>query len=151
MTSRAKQLSWRAFIKCSVIVLLVWSCMFSINYCYIAPINNIETHKDQVEALSFLSAVLGLLAGGCIAGFFSFEYFNADNSEFNIVQTIAYMLIGGIFILVFLSLYCLAKVGIFKVLDWWAIVLLFFGIYAVLNSIVLLDRWDATKRNRNKK
>ena len=150
MTSRVKQLSWRTFIKCSVIVLLVWICMFSISYCYVAPINNLEIHKDQVQVLSVLSAVLGLLAGGCIAGFFSFEYFNADNSEFNIVQTIAYILIGGIFILVFLSLYCLAKVGIFKVLEWWAIVLLFLGIYAVLNSIVLLYRWDATKRNRNK-
>jgi hypothetical protein len=146
-----KNLTWGTFWIYSSIVFIVWGCMFLIIHCCIAPIHNIEMHKDQVEALTFLSALLGLLAGGCIAGFFSFEYFYAEKSELCIVQTIAYILIGGIFILVFLSLYCLAKVGIFKVLDWWAIYLLFLGTYAVLNSIVLLDRWDATKRPRNEK
>jgi len=146
MIKKNNQFNWCDIAVYSLIVFIIWAVVFMLNYCYVDPIVN----KDQVNALSILSAVLGLLASGSIAGFFSFEYINADSSEFKKIQMIAIIFICGIFLLIFLSLYCLAKVGIFKILDGWVIILLFLGTYSVLDGIVLLDRWDATKRKKDK-
>lgn len=143
MNKNNKHLSWCEFCCCSFIVLIIWAIAFGINW---QIGEHVVINPNNSHALTFLSAFLGLLAGGSIAGFFSFEYYNADKIEFNIVRTIGYIFIGSIFIFIFLSLYSLAEVGIFKFLDWWAKILLFIGTYAVLDGIVLLDRWDAKKK-----
>jgi len=143
MTLENEQLTRTEFNVCSLVVLIVCGLPFLFIWLCVPPI----VCKDQINALSFLSTVLALLAGGSIAGFFSFEYINADSAkELKIVRKIGYLFIGGIFLLIFLSLYCLAKVGIFNILDTWVKVFLFLGTYAVLDGIVLLDRWDAKKR-----
>jgi hypothetical protein len=147
MISKNNHFKWCDFMVCTLIVLFIWTFIFKLIYCYVDPIYN----KDQVNLLSIFLVVLVLLASGSIAGFFSFEYINAKRSEFKIIQVISYIFIGGIFLLIFLSIYCLAKVGIFKILDKCVIFFLFISIFCVLDGIVLLDRWDATKRKKERK
>ena len=70
------------------------------------------------------------------------------NETSSVVFT-AWLFITGFFLFVFLAMYCLDKTGTFIAMDFWAIVVLFFSTFCVLNAIVLLERWDATTLPEN--
>ncbi len=143
-----RDFNWCTVRWVSVVVLIICSIASWVILNHVTPL---ETNQNGTSAMSFLAAVLAMLAGGCIAGFFSFEYEKTENghdknknSEVGCILLSAYLLIGGIFVFTFLSIYCLQKADVLSLLDCWAKCMLFIGIYAVLDAIVLLERWDAT-------
>jgi hypothetical protein len=141
MTKNKKSPSFKV-VKPSIFVFLICIAGLIVIHC---GVSRIDASRDAISAMSFLATIFGLLAGGCISSFYSFEYKDVEPEEKRSVVGMAYLMIGGIFTFVFLSFYCLQRAGIFSYLDPWALRLLFLGTYAVLNSIVLLERWDATQ------
>jgi hypothetical protein len=102
------------------------------------------TDPQARAAMSLLAAVLGMLAGGCIAGLFSFTYGRVEKHEARAVTFIARILIGSMYALVFLAMYCLRRAGAFSSMDQWAVWLLVASVYALLDGVLLLEQWDST-------
>ena len=134
--------SVRYALTVSVIVLM--ACLVGTSIIYDVDKIDVTKQIDATQSMPFLAAVFGVLAGGCISGFFSYTYKEASIKEANFVICVSYSLIFGIFLFVFLSFYCLQKVGVFSFLDQWVKLIIFLGAYAVLNSVVLIERWDTT-------
>jgi hypothetical protein len=144
MAKMGVEFNGRRALAVSGIVILIYLFGLIVIYFGVKPIDT-KSHPNAINSMSFLAAVLALLAGGCIAGFLGFKYEDVELHEKRSMVFTAYLLIGGIFILVFLSLYCLRKICALSHMNLWELILLFLATYAVLNAIVLLERWDATQ------
>jgi small-conductance mechanosensitive channel len=138
-----RQLDIRKSIIVSIIVFIFCVFLAAILICWVKPIDETIQNDNSRAALSILSAVLGILASGCIAGFFAFKYAEAAYKEKASIILITWLFILAIFILIGLSMYCLRRIGAFDIIDPWAAVFLFLGTFFLLDGIVLLERWDA--------
>lgn len=91
----------RKVLEISVIVFLI--CLLGLVIIHFGETQiDTKANPNAVSAMSFLAAVLGLLAGGCIASFTAFSYRDVEPNEKRSMVFTAYLLIVGIFIMIFL-------------------------------------------------
>ena len=107
----------------------------------VQPLSFAEESEKSTRSFEMLSVVLGLLAGGCMAGYFSFDYSKVGSRERQGALFISWLFVGSIFLLIFLIMYSLRRAGALHIIDAWAMGLLFLAIYAFLDGLVLFERW----------
>ena len=107
----------------------------------VQPLSLAEETEKSTRSFEMLSVVLGLLAGGCMAGYFSFDYSKVADRHRQGALFISWLFIGSIFLLIFLIMYSLRRAGALHIIDSWAMGLLFLAIYAFLDGLVLFERW----------
>jgi hypothetical protein len=107
----------------------------------VEPLSITEESEKSTRSFEMLSVVLGLLAGGCMAGYFSFDYGKVDARYKQGALFISWLFVGCIVLLVFLIMYSLRRAGALHIIDGWAMALLFLAIYAFLDGLVLFERW----------
>lgn len=129
----------------SVFILLTCGFAAWILYYFVTPLPDVPESQSAKSAISILATVLAILVGGGIAGFFSFEYDSVEIKEKTGVVLTAWLFIAGLFLFIFLAMYCLYKIGAFSAIDPWVVWVLFFSTFLLLDAIVLLERWDATQ------
>lgn len=115
----------------------------------VEPLSTAQESEKSTRSFEMLSVVLGLLAGGCMAGYFSFDYGRVDTKHKQGALFISWLFVGSIFLLVFLIMYSLRRAGALHILDGWAMVLLFLAIYAFLDGLVLFERWKMGQFRQN--
>jgi hypothetical protein len=120
------------------VTLLAYVIFLSIS---VKPLSITEESEKSTRSFEMLSVVLGLLAGGCMAGYFSFDYGKVDARHRQDALFISWLFVGSIFLLVFLIMYSLRRAGALRIIDSWAMALLFLAIYAFLDGLVLFERW----------
>ena len=108
------------------------------------PLPTYPDDTAQRASMTLLATVTTFLAAGCLAGFFAFSYENAQWHERRAVQFAAYLFIGAIAALTCIALYCLGKLGVFQLIGPVAVAFLFLGTFALIDGVVLLERWDST-------
>ena len=120
------------------VILLTYVIFLSIS---VEPLAFAEESEKSTRSFEMLSVVLGLLAGGCMAGYFSFDYGKVATRHRQSALFISWLFIGSIFLLIFLIMYSLRRAGALHIIDGWAMALLFLAIYAFLDGLVLFERW----------
>ena len=120
------------------VILLAYVIFLSIG---VEPLSFAEESEKSTRSFEMLSVVLGLLAGGCMAGYFSFDYGKVAARDRQSALFISWLFIGSIFLLIFLIMYSLRRAGALHIIDGWAMALLFLAIYAFLDGLVLFERW----------
>ena len=120
------------------VILLAYIIFLSIS---VEPLSFAEESEKSTRSFEMLSVVLGLLAGGCMAGYFSFDYSKVGARNRQSALFISWLFIGSIFLLIFLIMYSLRRAGALHIIDGWAMALLFLAIYAFLDGLVLFERW----------
>jgi len=111
----------------------------------VSPLLAAQETERSSRSFEMLSVVLGLLAGGCMAGYFSFDYRRVDAKYKNGALFISWLFICSIYLLIFLIMYSLRKAGALQIIDSWAMALLFFATYAFLDGLVLFERWKMSQ------
>jgi hypothetical protein len=132
------------FIISIVLIVCALASAFLID---VAPISKSDSSKS---ALELLAVILGILAAGCTAVFFSFSYESAGDKEHISVRIIAWSLIIAFSLLVFLCMYCLQKIGAFTYMEWWVGYIVFLATFLMICGLVLTETWDATLLTRKK-
>ena len=107
----------------------------------VEPLPFAQETERSTRSFEMLSVVLGLLAGGCMAGYFSFDYSRIHIRYKKGALLISWLFISSIYSLIFLIMYGLRRAGALHIVDGWAAVLLFFATYAFLNGLILFERW----------
>jgi hypothetical protein len=120
------------------VILLAYVIFLSIG---VEPLSSAEESEKSTRSFEMLSVVLGLLAGGCMAGYFSFDYGKVGTRHRQGALFISWLFVGSIFLLIFLIMYSLRRAGALHIIDGWAMALLFLAIYAFLDGLVLFERW----------
>src|SRR5688572_18019478 len=120
------------------VILLAYVIFLSIG---VEPLSLAEESEKSTRSFEMLSVVLGLLAGGCMAGYFSFDYGKVGTRHRQGALFISWLFVGSIFLLIFLIMYSLRRAGALHIIDGWAMALLFLAIYAFLDGLVLFERW----------
>ena len=105
------------------------------------PLPLAQETERSTRSFEMLSVVLGLLAGGCMAGYFSFDYSRIDVRYKNGALLISWLFVSSIYLLIFLIMYALRRAGALQIIDSWAAILLFFATYAFLDGLILFERW----------
>ena len=125
----------------SVIVFLIFLGYVIFLRNGVEPLPAAQETERSTRSFEMLSVVLGLLAGGCMAGYFSFDY-NRVNIKFKKgALLISWLFVSSIYLLMFLILYALRRAGALQIMDAWANTLLFLATYAFLDGLILFERW----------
>lgn len=135
------------FISLIVLVIFLIGTMFLRRY--VIPLPATVDMDRSTRSLEMMSVVLGLLAGGCMAGYFSFDYSKVNFKFKNSALLVSWSYISAIYLLVFLVMYTMRKASAFQIMDRWATVLLFLATYAFLNGLVLFERWKMAQFQKN--
>ncbi len=128
-------------VRISLIVLAVFFAYVVFLRFFVEPLPLAQDSDRSTRSFEMLSVVLGLLAGGCMAGYFSFDYSRIHIRHKSGALLISWMFVSSIFLLIFLIMYALRRAGALQIVDAWASVLLFVAAYAFLNGLVLFERW----------
>jgi len=131
------------FISIIVLIIFILGTMFLRRYVHPLP-DTVDMDKST-RSLEMMSVVLGLLAGGCMAAYFSFDYSKVDVRFRNGALLVSWSYICAIYLLTFLIMYTMRKASGFRILDSWASVLLFAATYAFLNGLVLFENWKMSQ------
>ena len=107
----------------------------------VSPLSLSQETERSTRSFEMLSVVLGLLAGGCMAGYFSFDYSRVDIRYKKGALFISWLFVTSIYLLIFLIMYSLRRAGALQIIDNWVSVLLFLATYAFLNGLTLFERW----------
>ena len=107
----------------------------------VAPLTASQETESSTRSFEMLSVVLGLFAGGCMAGYFSFDYGKVGLKHKKVALFISWMFVSSMYLLLSLIMYSLRKAGALQIIDDWAKVMLFFATYAFLNGLILFERW----------
>lgn len=127
------------FISFIVLILFVIGIMFLKRFVHPLP-DTVDMDKST-RSFEMMSVVLGLLAGGCMAGYFSFDYSKVDFKFKNGALLVSWSYISAIYLLIFLIMYAMRKASAFRIMDPWASFLLLAATYAFLNGLVLFENW----------
>lgn len=125
----------------SLIVLFVFLGYVVFLRFAVQPLPLSQETERSTRSFEMLSVVLGLLAGGCMAGYFSFDYSRIHIRYKRGALLISWMFVSSIYLLIFLIMYGLRKAGALQIIDAWASALLFLASYAFLNGLILFERW----------
>ena len=131
------------FISFIVLVILLFGIMFLKRFVHPLP-DTVDMDKST-RSFEMMSVVLGLLAGGCMAGYFSFDYSRVDLKYKNGALIVSWSYISAIYLLIFLIMYAMRKASAFRIMDPWAAFLLFVATYAFLNGLVLFENWKTAQ------
>lgn len=132
-----------ALVSMVVLILLLVEVMFLQRT--VKPLPTVKENESTSRAFEMVSVVLGLLAGGCMAGYFSFDYGKIHVRNKRGAMLISWLFIGSIYILTFLVLYALRRAGALHILDRWASFLLFLAVYGFSNGMVLFEFWKSSQ------
>ena len=127
------------FISLIVLAILLFGTMFLKRF--VTPLPDTVDMDKSTRSFEMMSVVLGLLAGGCMAGYFSFDYSKVDFKFKNGALLVSWSYISAIYLLIFLIMYAMRKASAFRIMDGWAALLLFAATYAFLNGLVLFESW----------
>lgn len=107
----------------------------------VLPLPMEQETERTTRSFEMLSVVLGLLAGGCMAGYFSFDYSRISVRYKKGALLISWLFVSSIYMLIFLIMYALRRAGALQIVDGWASVLLFLATFAFLDGLLLFERW----------
>jgi phage shock protein PspC (stress-responsive transcriptional regulator) len=127
------------FISAVVLAILLLMTMFLRRFVH--PLPETVDMEKSTRSFEMMSVVLGLLAGGCMAAYFSFDYSKVEYLFRKAALFVSWSYISAIYLLVFLIMYAMRKAGAFRIMDGWASALLFAATYAFLNGLVLFENW----------
>ena len=130
-----------------VFVILLLEVFFLFRSVEPLPISQ-DTDRAN-RSFEMVSVVLAMLAGGCMAAYFSFDYGRVNVLYKQGALFISWLFIGSIYLLTFLILYSMRKAGALHILDRWASMLLFLAVYAFLDGMVLFEFWKMGQFQQN--
>lgn len=107
----------------------------------VEPLPAAQETERTTRSFEMLSVVLGLLAGGCMAGYFSFDYSRINVRYKKGALLISWLFVSSIYMLIFLIMYSLRRAGALQIVDGWAGALLFLATFAFLDGLLLFERW----------
>lgn len=107
----------------------------------VEPLPAAQETDRTTRSFEMLSVVLGLLAGGCMAGYFSFDYSRINVRYKKGALLISWLFVSSIYMLIFLIMYALRRAGALQIVDGWASALLFLATFAFLDGLLLFERW----------
>ncbi|MEW6084804.1 MAG: hypothetical protein AB1607_09435 [Chloroflexota bacterium] len=107
----------------------------------VTPLPAAQETDRTTRSFEMLSVVLGLLAGGCMAGYFSFDYSRINVRYKKGALLISWLFVSSIYMLIFLIMYSLRRAGALQIVDDWAGGLLFLATFAFLDGLLLFERW----------
>ena len=125
----------------SVIVLVAFTSFVLFLTFGVSPLPTSQETESSTRSFEMLSVVLGLFAGGCMAGYFSFDYSKVGLRHKRVALFISWLFVSSMYLLLSLIMYSLRKAGALQIIDAWAKVILFFATYAFLNGLILFERW----------
>jgi hypothetical protein len=125
----------------SVIVLVAFISFVLFLTFGVSPLPDSQETESSTRSFEMLSVVLGLLAGGCMAGYFSFDYSKVGLRHKKVALFISWLFVSSMYLLLALIMYSLRRAGALQIIDDWARVILFFATYAFLNGLILFERW----------
>jgi len=125
----------------SVIVLGIFLAYVLFLTWSVSPLSTAQETDSSTRSFEMLSVVLGLLAGGCMAGYFSFDYSRVNIKYKKGALLISWLFVSSIYLLMFLIMYALRRAGALQIIDGWARALLFLATYAFLDGLILFERW----------
>lgn len=134
-------LTLRKSLQISLIVFILFLGYVVFLALSVSPLSLSQDTELSTRSFEMLSVVLGLLAGGCMAGYFSFDYSRVDIRHKKGALMVSWMFISAIYLLIFLIMYSLRRAGALQIVDNWVSVLLFLATYAFLNGLTLFERW----------
>lgn len=118
-------------------------------YRSVNPLPIAQDTDRASRSFEMVSVVLALLAGGCMAAYFSFDYGKVSVLHKQGALFISWLFIASIYLLTFLILYAMRKAGALHILDRWASMLLFLSVYAFLDGMVLFEFWKMGQFQKN--
>ena len=107
----------------------------------VTPLTPTQDTEQSTRSFEMLSVVLGLLAGGCMAGYFSFDYSKVDVRHKKVALFISWLFVTSIYLLLALIMYSVRRAGALQIVDGWARLVLFLAAYAFLDGLILFERW----------
>ena len=107
----------------------------------VSPLTPTQDTEQSTRSFEMLSVVLGLLAGGCMAGYFSFDYSKVDIRHKKVALFISWLFVTSIYLLLALIMYSVRRAGALQIVDGWARLVLFLAAYAFLDGLILFERW----------
>ena len=125
----------------SLIVFVIFTAYVIFLRNGVRPLPAAQETDRATRSFEMLSVVLGLLAGGCMAGYFSFDYSRIDARYKKGALLISWLFVSSIYLLIFLIMYALRRAGALQIIDAWASFLLFLATYAFLDGLILFERW----------
>jgi len=125
----------------SVIVLAAFTSFVLFLTFGVEPLPSSQDTDRSTRSFEMFSVVLGLLAGGCMAGYFSFDYSKVGIKHKKVALFISWLFVSSICMLLSLIMYSLRRAGALQIMDEWAKAVLFLASYAFLNGLILFERW----------
>jgi len=125
----------------SVIVLVTFTGFVLFLTFGVSPLPASQETESSTRSFEMFSVVLGLFAGGCMAGYFSFDYSKVGIRHKKVALFISWLFVSSMYLLLSLIMYSLRKAGALQIIDAWARVILFFATYAFLNGLILFEHW----------
>ena len=113
----------------------------------VSPLTPTQDTEQSTRSFEMLSVVLGLLAGGCMAGYFSFDYSKVNIKHKKVALFISWLFVSSIYLLLALIMYSVRRAGALQIIDGWARAVLFFATYAFLDGLILFERWKMGQFN----
>ena len=107
----------------------------------VKPLTPSQDTEQSTRSFEMLSVVLGLLAGGCMAGYFSFDYSKVNVKHKKVALFISWLFVSSIYLLLALIMYSVRRAGALQIVDGWARGVLFLAAYAFLDGLMLFERW----------
>ena len=139
--SNRSTLTFRTSLWISVLVFVLFMGYVLFLTFSVTPLTNAEDSDRNTRSFEMLSVVLGLLAGGCMAGYFSFDYSKVGVRYKPVALLISWLFICSIYLLLALIMYALRRAGALAIIDGWARVLLFLASFAFFDGLLLFERW----------
>jgi FtsH-binding integral membrane protein len=107
----------------------------------VEPLPASQDTEQSTRSFEMLSVVLGLLAGGCMAGYFSFDYSKVNVRHRKVALFISWLFVSSIYLLLALIMYSVRRAGALQIVDGWARAVLFLAAYAFFDGLLLFERW----------
>ena len=140
-------LSVQSSLLISVIVFVAFVSYILFLTSTVKPLAASQDTDRSTRSFEMLSVVLGLLAGGCMAGYFSFDYNKVDVKHKRVALFISWLFVSSMYMLLCLIMYALRRAGALQIIDGWARAVLFFATYAFLDGLILFERWKMGQFN----
>ena len=130
-----KKVFWRMIINWSIVVLM------ALVLHYVTPVD------DGHVSLAVMATILGLLAAGTFTAYSSLSVESAPKGSVGFYNAIDVMLFCSMYFMLYLSMYCLFRIGIISAIGQWVEVILHISIGIMLSVMHFVDVWDRVQNN----
>jgi hypothetical protein len=141
MNKSESSLTIRSSLLISVIVFVLFTAYVLFLTWEVEPLPTSQDTEQSTRSFEMLSVVLGLLAGGCMAGYFSFDYSKVSVRHKKVALFISWLFVSSTYLLLALIMYSVRRAGALQIVDGWARAVLFLAAYAFLDGLILFERW----------